>query len=369
MVNAVSADRTAVKLRIDETDYQIQEGITLLDACLQTNHYVPALCAHPDLPTVGECGLCIIKISTQEEPVLACAEKVSDGISILSSSPELQKLRQKRLSQILKDHPHVCLTCPHQDGCDRTECTLGFSIEERCCSQFGKCEIQKVSHYIEISPDTPPYRPSHLPIWEKDPVIRLNLELCIGCMRCVDVCSKVMGYNALSSFIFNSRSLVKPMKADLTGTSPSGANPGAGFKESGCRFCGACVEVCPAGAVIEYGKNGSRWREKTKSKLNFSSLPVPPSKTISLESSNLSFVPNEPGVYRLWNEKGELFAVEGSPNLKNSLKEEIENQKNGFGFDFEVVQFYTQRANELLQSHLKRSGKLPDGNEILDDLY
>lgn len=66
MVNAVSADRTAVKLRIDETDYQIQEGITLLDACLKTNHYVPALCAHPDLPTVGECGLCIIKISTQE---------------------------------------------------------------------------------------------------------------------------------------------------------------------------------------------------------------------------------------------------------------------------------------------------------------
>ena len=71
----------------------------------------------------------------------------------------------------------------------------------------------------------------------------------------------------------------------------------------------------------------------------------------------------------MWNEKGGLFLIEGSPNLKDSLKKEIEDRGNGFTFDFEASQFYTQRMNELLQTHLKKEGKLPEGNELFDDLY
>ena len=45
------------------------------------------------------------------------------------------------MKAILGDHPHVCLTCPQRDGCSRDDCMYGNPPEDRCCGEFGRCEI------------------------------------------------------------------------------------------------------------------------------------------------------------------------------------------------------------------------------------
>lgn len=351
-------------ITIDGKQINAVHGQSIIEAAWGSGIYIPSLCAHPDLsPTSAQekCGLCFVECDGMET-VMACTTKVKDGMTIKTVSARINTLRKINLSKILASHPHVCLTCPQRDGCDRTECTFGIIPEERCCERFGQCEVQQVSDYIGIPENTPAYHYHKLPIWNRDPVIYLNLNRCIGCQRCVDVCSNVMGYNVLTPFNCDSLLLVKP-KASLNG------NTDAGFKTSQCKFCGACVEVCPAGAILECGPNGKRWIGKAKSKLNLTPMPLPPRATFPFNPETIKTVPNVPGIYRLWDREGMLFLIEGTPSLRQSLEEKLAKETGITECNFEEVQMYTQRVNELLAAYLQEHGKLPKGNDLDDDLF
>ena len=252
-----------VKLTIDEIEVTVPEGTTILDAAQQVGIYIPRLCAHPDLPQVEQlkpaeavyrggkrlenrkpnlqyegCQLCAVEIEGREGFHHACSVKVDEGMVVHSNTPEVQEFRRDRLMVLLAKHPHACLTCAQKEGCARFPCSMNIPEMERCCPKFGNCEFQRVIEYIGIKKETRRYVFEDLPIAKDEPLFERNYNLCIGCTRCIRVCRDVRGIEAID-FVFDEEERV------VVGTvSPT-------LRESACRFCTACVEVCPTGALVD----------------------------------------------------------------------------------------------------------------------
>ncbi|MFQ6001336.1 MAG: FAD-dependent oxidoreductase [Anaerolineae bacterium] len=252
-----------MNLTIDHIEVRVDEGVTVLEAARSAGIYIPTLCYHPDLPPApgmkpgefiyraGElvkntdsrrkyegCRLCVVKIEGIEGFPTACDTPVVEGMVVYTDTPEVEALRRDNLMPILAQHPHACLTCAQQEGCSREPCSTNVPVEERCCPKFGYCELQKVAQYIGIKEETPRWVPTQMPIFKDEPLFDRDYNLCIGCTRCVRACRDLRGVKALD-FVFDERGEV------IVGS------VGPSLRESACRFCTACVEVCPTGALMD----------------------------------------------------------------------------------------------------------------------
>ncbi len=97
-------------------------------------------------------------------------------------------------------------------------------------------------------------------------------------------------------------------------------------------------------------------------------VPLPPRRRLqSLDIETLKQVPERAGVYRLYNEHREVVAIQGVPNLREALMDQLSRARGRF-FDYEENVLYTQRESELLQEHLQKHGRLPLQNDELSDL-
>ena len=260
-----------ISITIDGTKVEAKKGSTILEASLNAGIYIPSLCAHPDLPTLvglkptdqvfqGKnqfendnsqehqgCQLCVVKIEGTEELQTSCSTIIEDGMIISTDTPEIQTLRREKVMNVLSKHPHACLLCAQREGCPREPCSPNVPTNERCCPILGRCELQKVAEYIGIREDTSRYKPQGRAIIEDEPLFIRNYELCIGCTRCVRVCKDVRGIEALGFVYSGGETIVGSLAPSL--------------KESGCKFCGACIEVCPTGALTD---KDILWAEREK---------------------------------------------------------------------------------------------------------
>ena len=248
-------------ITINEQKIEVSGDKSILEAALGAEIYIPHLCHHPQLASLSElssleevyqgdvtyrgeagmtfegCNLCLVEIQGREGLFQSCKTLAEDGLIIKTDSPELKKARQDNLAGILERHPHACLLCPQAEGCDRKICSVHIPEEERCCSQFGNCELQKVTEFIGMEMGLPPYIPSKIPVIENEPLILRDYNLCIGCLRCVKICKDIKGADALGFTVIDGRVVIGSKLPTL--------------KESGCLFCGFCVEVCPTGALTD----------------------------------------------------------------------------------------------------------------------
>ena len=202
-----------VNLSIDGQQLQVPVGSTVLEAARRLDIYIPTLCHHPDLPPAkgsqaagvvfqgnrelenalpGEagsgCGLCVVEVEGDDELVGSCATEVREAMVVITHSDRIQAARQEKLVPILTRHRHACLTCAQQEGCPRTHCSLNVPENERCCSQFGHCELQNVANYVGLLDSTPRWIPTDLTVIDDHPLFERDYNLCIGCTRCVRAC-------------------------------------------------------------------------------------------------------------------------------------------------------------------------------------
>ena len=226
-----------IKIDIDGNQFDCNENETILNVALNAGIYIPTLCYHPDMKGYGACGLCAVEIEGLKEPVLACKTSVENGMKIKTSSPNIIKIRQEKLSIILANHPHACLVCAEKEGCAREPCSLNVPVSERCCEKLGDCELERVADFIGIPENTPRYKPKNLQKLIDNPFIVRNYNLCVGCGRCVRACSDIRGLEALGT-LPDPPQLIDP------------ANFPNKLLDNGCQFCGLCVEVCPTGALV-----------------------------------------------------------------------------------------------------------------------
>ncbi len=240
-----------VDMTIDGKPVQAPSGASVLNAASVAGIYIPALCAHPDLPPAQQracadkgdsgCNLCLIAIEGVPGMSKACSTAVRDGMVVRVNTPQIQKARQDQLARILGTHPHVCLVCPQRDGCSRTQCSYGNPPETRCCSIFSSCELRKVSDFVGVPNTTAPYKPAALPVIKDEPFFDRDYNLCIDCRRCLVACNDVRGVGCLEVKEVQTAQGVRRYVGTIAAT----------LIDSGCKFCQACVTVCPTGALTD----------------------------------------------------------------------------------------------------------------------
>jgi len=247
---------------VNNVEVKAPKGSSILEASRKAEIYIPSLCYHPDLPpsrrtkassvvyrgkeqVIGDssekefegCNLCLIEVEGQPDLVPACDTIVTDGMRVFSDTERVLEARREKLMRILAKHPHACLICAQKEGCTQEPCSTNVPVAERCCPKFGNCELEKVAEYIGIREDTPRYVPAGLPIVKDEPLFVRDYNLCIGCTRCVRACQELRGVKALGFVYLNGEVFVGSVAPTL--------------KDSACKFCGACVEVCPTGSFMD----------------------------------------------------------------------------------------------------------------------
>lgn len=205
-----------MKIIVEGKEIEVKEGSSVLDASLEAGIYIPHLCKHPDLEAVGGCGLCMIEVDGVNEPLRACKTTVEEGMVVKVNSEKADKTRKMAMELMLATHPADCTGCP----------------------KYGKCELQSLYQYMGVSPEGWRMKSRPVPNDSSNPLIQHLFTRCIRCGRCVRACQELRGVKVL----------------DFQRTKDGvrvGINDGVSLEEAGCKFCGACIEVCPTGSIMD----------------------------------------------------------------------------------------------------------------------
>lgn len=233
-----------MKVIIDGKTIEAEENKTILELARENGIYIPSLCDHAELAPFSGCRLCLVQIKGKKGYSPSCSIYAEDGMVIKTSTQQLRKLRKNILELILTEHPNACLMCAEKKECDEHKATIRKVGEVTgcvLCPNNGDCELQEIVEEIGVDiVDFPSYY-RDIEVKRDDPFFDRNYNLCILCGRCVRICHEVRGCSALS-FIKRGPETVVSTSMDQR------------LIDSNCQFCGACVDVCPTGALIEKGK-------------------------------------------------------------------------------------------------------------------
>ncbi|MCK9565144.1 MAG: formate dehydrogenase subunit alpha [Methanothrix sp.] len=228
-----------IRLTIDDREVVVPKGATILDAARKAGSYVPALCDHPDLKPIGSCKLCIVSVKGLDYYPTACNTLAEEGMVVQTKTDELQEMRRYTLEMLLAltNHPTSCLFCERKNECsDLRECMRKFPVTVGCkyCPKNEKCELQQAVRFVGLDSIRYEIAFKNVPVL-REPFFDRNYNLCILCGRCVRVCQEVRGVGVLSS---------NPDFHRMHWIGPES------LQDSDCKFCGACVDVCPTGALF-----------------------------------------------------------------------------------------------------------------------
>ena len=229
-------------ISFDGIDVKTIPGKMVLEAAIEAGIYIPYLCYHPGMKPFAACRMCVVGVEGGRGFPASCALPVQDGMKIRNEADDVQQLRRSVMDMLVAEHPNGCLTCHRVDICGPTSvCLRNVSVNDRCvtCPKNERCELKDTVRYLGIDLESPlEYKYRNIPLELGDPFYDRDYNLCIVCGRCVRACEELRGDDAIG---FTERSGIA-----LVGTSF-----GTSLLESGCEFCGACIDVCPVGALVE----------------------------------------------------------------------------------------------------------------------
>lgn len=240
-----------VKLRINGQEISAVPGATVLEAAQANGIRIPNLCASKGLTPLGGCRLCLVEIKGKRGYLPACCTPVEEGLDVTTETPRLQAIRRQTLELILSEHPHACLICTEKKECEEYKSTIRKVGEVTgcvLCPRNGRCGLQDVVTELKIEKVRWPATYRDFEVHREDPFFDRNYNLCILCTRCVRVCSEVRGAAAISVIFRGPQAAI-------------GTCLDQPLLDSGCQFCGACVDVCPTASLTERGLKGEELPE------------------------------------------------------------------------------------------------------------
>lgn len=247
----MNSARELLTLSIDNQALKAERGMTILQAAQANGIYIPTLCAHKDLAPFGGCRLCIVEVAGMRSLPTACTTPVAEGMVVTTQTPQVHGVRLETLRLILSEHTSSCLICDEQEECRRYSTTIrkaGVTTGCRFCPKDGQCELQEIVNRLGLKEIGYPIYYRNFRVERDDPFYDRDYNLCILCGRCVRVCQDNRAAGTLAFVQRGGQTVIGPAFR-------------RNHFDAGCEFCGACVSVCPTGALYE---KANKWEGKAE---------------------------------------------------------------------------------------------------------
>jgi bidirectional [NiFe] hydrogenase diaphorase subunit len=208
-----------VNLLVDNKKIEVEEGTTLLQACLDNNIYIPNLCYLNGMDNPpASCRMCFVEIEGEQKPVTSCIVRVKEGMVVKTDTPHVRQLQKTAFKLLLSVHDVDCAHCPAHKN----------------------CELQRIAKYLKVG-----LKPKRLELLlkepeidEEHPILDYYPNRCVLCGKCIHVCKARNGQPVLA---FARRGFD-------TAITFYGGRTSNDIKFS-CNTCLACIEICPVGAI------------------------------------------------------------------------------------------------------------------------
>jgi len=206
------------QLIIDGQPIEVEDGITLIQACEQAGVEIPRFCYHERLSIAGNCRMCLVEVQGMPKPAASCAMGVNDlppnkdgsPKIINTNTPMVKKAREGVMEFLLINHP---LDCP-------------------ICDQGGECDLQDQAMAYGLGGSR--YVDNKRAVDEKylGPLIKTFMTRCIQCTRCVRYMTEVAGVEELGAIgrgedmeitTYLERGMMSELSANVVDLCPVGA--------------------------------------------------------------------------------------------------------------------------------------------------
>lgn len=211
-----------VNIKINNYDYTMKKGITILDASYETlkmkreylQQPIPTLYYLKGIQDIDESGVCVVEVDGNV--VNASKTRIEEGMEIKTNTEAVMAARREALAKILAKHNKSCLYCMRSTSCELQNLLheYGFTNEE----ELPKKDLEAMDFSSKV-------------------LVRDNNK-CIKCKRCINVCAKMQAVSAIAATGEGLDTVISP-------SSPKG------LAAASCVNCGQCVAVCPVGALTE----------------------------------------------------------------------------------------------------------------------
>lgn len=177
---------------IDGQEVQADPNKTVLEIAQELGLNIPTLCYHKSLSPYGACRICTVEIiwGKRSRLITACTYPAWEGMEVKTNSEKVIRARKLLLELKLAEAP-------------------------------GSPEIKKLAHEYGVE------KTEFKVVGDED-------NRCIMCGLCVRICEDVMGIGAIGFKNRGDRREITPPLEEYSDV---------------CSTCGACVYVCPTGAI------------------------------------------------------------------------------------------------------------------------
>jgi heterodisulfide reductase subunit A len=183
----IAADRVVVTM--NGRTAEVPRGTTILNAARQMGITIPTLCNYRGLTPYGACRVCLVEIETPRggQLVASCSHPLETDLVVKTDTESVKEARQTVLELLLAQAPD---------------------------------SPELAAFAADLGVKTTPFQPA--------------AGNCILCGLCTRVCNEMMGRGAINLFGRGTSREVRTAFDEPTNQ---------------CQACGACVFVCPTGAV------------------------------------------------------------------------------------------------------------------------
>ena len=166
-----------LKIKVNDIDVEVEEGLTVLQACEKAGVEIPRFCYHEKLSIAGNCRMCLVEMEKSPKPIASCAMPAADGMVIKTNTPKIEKSRKGVMEFLLANHP---LDCP-------------------VCDQGGECDLQDQSMFYGIDKSRFKENKRSVPDKNMGPLIKTQMTRCIHCTRCIRFATEIAGVPELGA--------------------------------------------------------------------------------------------------------------------------------------------------------------------------
>ncbi|MDA9702500.1 NADH-quinone oxidoreductase subunit NuoG [Candidatus Pelagibacter sp.] len=166
-----------LKLKVNDIEVEVEEGLTVLQACEKAGVEIPRFCYHEKLSIAGNCRMCLVEMEKSPKPIASCAMPATEGMVIKTNTPKIEKSRKGVMEFLLANHP---LDCP-------------------VCDQGGECDLQDQSMFYGIDKSRFKENKRAVPDKNMGPLIKTQMTRCIHCTRCIRFATEIAGVPELGA--------------------------------------------------------------------------------------------------------------------------------------------------------------------------